>query len=64
MAINTKQKLGIHILIISVITDTQVPWNNLVFQQGTGWNINSLTMVGYDDDGALNEQCCIGNVEW
>lgn len=37
----------------SVIEDAEVARYDLVFQHGASWNINPISVVGDDDDGAL-----------
>ena len=36
-----------------MITNTQVSRDNLVLEQGTVRDVDSLSVVGYDDDGTL-----------
>lgn len=36
-----------------MVQDAQVPGDDLVFQHGAGWNVDPISVVGDDDDGAL-----------
>lgn len=54
-----------------MITNTQVPGNDLVLKQGAMRDIDSLSVVGYDNDSTLyvhrkmkHGEFGIGNVEW
>ena len=38
-----------------MVEDPQVSWNNLVLQHRSGGNIDPVTVIGYDDDGSLEE---------
>lgn len=37
----------------SVVQDAEVAGHDFVFQHGTGRNIDAISVVGNDDDGAL-----------
>ena len=39
----------------SVIQDAEVARHNLILQHGTGWNVDSISMIGYDDYRSLQE---------
>lgn len=39
----------------SVIENAKVARYNFVFQHGTGGNVDSISVVGYDDDGSLEK---------
>lgn len=41
----------------SVLQNAQITRNYLIFQTGMSWNINTITMVCYDDNCAL---CVVG----
>ncbi len=36
-----------------MIPDAKVPWYDLVFQHSIGRNVNSVSMISYDDDSTL-----------
>lgn len=39
--------------MLLVVQDAEVAGHDLIFQHGAGWNVDPISVVGDDDDGAL-----------